>query len=97
MIVEIQCLPNPPGVPSDSYRHVEAAITEVQRSGLVYEVGALGTTVEGDPDVVWPLVRSVHEACLRSGAEGLVTVVKVEQSAGEESPTIRSLTGKFRR
>lgn len=96
MIVEIQCLPNPPGVESDTYRHVEAAIAEVQRSGLVYEVGALGTTVEGDPDVVWPLVRSVHEACLRSGAERLVTVVKVEQTADGESPTIRSLTGKFR-
>ena len=96
MIVEVQCLPNPPGVKSDRYRHVEAAIVEVQQSGLVYEVGALGTTVEGDPDVVWPLVRSMHEACLRAGAEGLVTVVKVEQTTGGESPTIRSLTGKFR-
>lgn len=96
MIVEIQCLPNPPGVAGDSYRHVEAAIAAVQASGVAYEVGALGTTLEGEPDTLWPLVRRVHEACLQSGAGGLVTIVKVEQSTGGDGPTIQSLTGKFR-
>ena len=96
MIVEIQCLPHPPGVEGDPYQHVEAAIAEVQGSGLPYEVGALGTTVQGDPDAVWPLVRRVHEACLRSGAAGLGTVLKVEESSTLPSPTIESLTGKFR-
>ena len=80
----------------DPYQHVEAAIAEVQGSGLTYEVGALGTTVQGDPDAVWPLVRRVHEACLRSGAAGLVTVLKVEESSGWAASTIESLTGKFR-
>ena len=44
MIVEIQCLAFPPGVEGDTYRHIEAAIRVIQRSGLAYEVGALGTT-----------------------------------------------------
>ena len=96
MIVEIQCLPRPSGVEGDPYRHVEAAIAEVQGSGLTYEVGALGTTVQGDPDAIWPLVRRVHEACLQSGAAELVTVLKVEESSGGEASTIESLTGKFR-
>lgn len=96
MIVELQCLASPAGTPDDPYRHIDAAIAVVQGSGLKYEVGALGTTVEGEPDEVWPLMREVHEACLNAGAEGLVTVIKVEQAARAGGPTITSLTGKFR-
>ena len=47
MIVEIQCLAFPPGVEGDTYRHIEAAIRVIERSGLAYEVGALGTTLQG--------------------------------------------------
>ena len=46
MIVEIECLANPPGVPDNRYRHIEAAIAVIEGSGLKYEVEALGTTVE---------------------------------------------------
>jgi uncharacterized protein YqgV (UPF0045/DUF77 family) len=96
MIVELQCLASPAGTPDDPYKHVDAAIAVVQGSGLKYEVGALGTTVEGAPDEVWPLMRQVHEACLNAGAQGLVTVIKVEQTVAVDGPTIDSLTGKFR-
>ena len=96
MIVELQCLASPAGTPDDPYRHIDAAIAVVQGSGLKYEVGALGTTVEGEPDEVWPLMRQVHEACLNAGAHGLVTVIKVEQASRVDGPTIDSLTGKFR-
>ncbi len=96
MIVELQCLASPAGTPDNPYRHIDAAIGVVQDSGLNYEVGALGTTVEGEPDEIWPLLRQAHEACLNAGAEGLVTVIKVEQTARVDGPTIDSLTGKFR-
>jgi uncharacterized protein YqgV (UPF0045/DUF77 family) len=97
VIVEIQVLPSPPGNAENYYAHVEAAIAVIQASGLKYEVGALGTTIEGEPDQLWPLVRQAHEACLAAGAQGLVTVLKVEQAgAAREEPTIESLTGRFR-
>jgi uncharacterized protein YqgV (UPF0045/DUF77 family) len=96
VIVEVQCLPSPAGTPDNPYRHIEAAIGLIEGSGLKYEVGALGTTIEGEPDEIWPLVRRVHEACLASGADGLVSVVKFEQSASVQPPTIASLTSKFR-
>lgn len=97
MLAEIEVLPNPPGTPDDYYRHVEAAIAVLQSSGLKYEVEALGTTLEGDPDAVWATLRAAHEAVLAAGADSLVTVIKVAQS-GEARPdaTIDSLTGKFR-
>ena len=97
MIMEIQCLPTPPGTPESKYAHVEAAIAVIQQSGLKYEVDALGTTVEGPPDAIWSLGRAVHEACLNAGASSLVTVVKFAQSRDEATGnTIDSLTGKFR-
>lgn len=97
MIMEIECLANPPGVPDDRYRHVEAAIAVIERSGLAYEVDALGTTVEGEPDELWPLLRAVHEACLDAGADSLVTVVKVAQTSSQlPQVTMSGLTGKFR-
>ena len=84
-------------VVDDRYRHIDAAIAVIETSGLRYEVGALGTTVEGEPDALWALSRAVHEATLRSGADSCVTVIKVAESRmDEEAPTIDSLTGKFR-
>ena len=97
MIVEIQVLPHPPGTPENRFANVDAAIAVIQQSGLRYEVGALGTTIEGEPDDVWPLLRRVHEAALQAGAEGLVTILKLEQTAPQATQlTIDSLTGKFR-
>jgi uncharacterized protein YqgV (UPF0045/DUF77 family) len=97
VIVEIQCIASPPGTPDSRYRHIEAAIAVIERSGLTYEVDALGTTVEGEPDALWPLLRAVHEASLLDGAESAITVIKVAQSAdAAEQPTVEGLTGKFR-
>jgi uncharacterized protein YqgV (UPF0045/DUF77 family) len=96
MIVEIQVLPHPLGTPEQPFANVDAAIAAIQQSGLKYEVGALGTTIEGEPDAIWPLLRRVHEACLQ-GAEGLVTVIKVEQVApAGRQLGMDDLTRKFR-
>lgn len=97
MIMEIECLANPPGTAEDRYRHIEAAIAVIETSGLKYEVEALGTTIEGEPDQLWPLLRRVHEACLEAGADSVVTVVKVAQTSSRLAPsTMASLTEKFR-
>jgi uncharacterized protein YqgV (UPF0045/DUF77 family) len=95
VILEIQCLPSPIGTKDDPYRHVDAAIAVIDASGLHYEVGALGTTVEGTADELWPLARRVHQACVVSGATTVVTVVKMAESL--DDITMDSLTGKFRR
>ncbi|MBL8775608.1 MAG: thiamine-binding protein [Acidimicrobiales bacterium] len=90
-------MPQPLGTPNDRYAHVDAAIAVIQAAGLPYEVGALGTTVEGPPDELWPLVRAVHEATLIAGATAEVTVIKVaEAAAGADQPTVAGLTDKFR-
>lgn len=96
MILDIEVLPRPAGTPESEYAHVESAIAVIQGSGLHYEVHALGTTVEGDPAAIWDLARRIHEATLESGAEGVVTVAKFQQSRTDNPPTMASLTAKFR-
>jgi uncharacterized protein YqgV (UPF0045/DUF77 family) len=93
VIAEIQCLPSPAGTPDNPYAHVEAAIAVIQESGLHYEVGPLGTTLEGDADAVWAVLRAAHEACLTAGATGLISVVKF---AEVPTKTMDNLTRKFR-
>ncbi len=92
MIAEIQVAPSPPGTPDDPHAHVEAAIAVIQASGLRYEVGALGTTLEGEADEVWATLRAAHEAMLAAGATAGLSHIKV----ASVNRTMESLTQKFR-
>lgn len=99
MIAEIHVQPSPSGTSDNRYEHVEAAIAVIQHSGLHYEVGALGTTFEGESDEVWATLRAVHEACIGSGADGVISNVRVAERAsspGDAPPSMVALTGKFR-
>jgi uncharacterized protein YqgV (UPF0045/DUF77 family) len=92
VIAEIQVAPSPPGTDENPHAHVEAAIAVIQASGLRYEVGALGTTLEGDADQVWTTLCAAHEAMLAAGATGGISHIKV----ASVNRTIESLTAKFR-
>ncbi len=95
MIAEIHVSPSPAGTSEDRYAHVEAAIAVIQASGLRYEVGGLGTTFEGEPEDVWAALRAAHEAVIVSGADGLITSIRLGQHAVDDI-TIDALTAKFR-
>ena len=92
VIAEIQVAPSPPGSPENPHAHVEAAIAVIQASGLRYEVGALGTTLEGEADAVWATLRAAHEAMLAAGAAGGLSHIKV----ASVNRSMDSLTHKFR-
>ena len=92
VIAEIQVAPSPPGTPGNPHAHVEAAIEVIASSGLRYEVGALGTTLEGEADTVWDTLRAAHEAMVTAGAAGGISHVKV----ATVNRTMDSLTAKFR-
>ncbi len=97
MIVEIQVLPSPAGTSEDTYAHVDAAIEVIERSGLRFEVGPLGTSFEGSSAEVWPVLRAAHEATLAAGAGSVVTVVKLAEGRAGAGPGMEDLVGKFRR
>ena len=92
MIAEIQVAPSPPGTADDPHAYVEAAIAVITASGLRHEVGALGTTIEGEDDAVWATLRAAHEAMLAAGATAGISHVKI----ASVNRTMDSLTRKFR-
>jgi len=97
MIAEIQVLPTPSGTPEQAYAHVDAAIAVIQAAGLAYEVGPLGTWVEGPPDALWPLMRAVHDAALHAGARSVVTILKLAEGAeGGDALTAERLIAPHR-
>ncbi|PFG35841.1 uncharacterized protein YqgV (UPF0045/DUF77 family) [Flavimobilis soli] len=96
MLAHIQVSPRPAGTADQPYAHIDPAIAVIQDSGLVHEVGAMGTTVQGSPDEVWALLRRVHEATLAAGARGVTSHIKVGQGADDDGPTIEDLVAKFR-
>jgi len=99
VIAEIQCLPTPAGTDEHRYAHVDAAIAVIEASGLHWEVGPLGTSVEGPPDALWAVVRRAHEAGLAAGADGVVSVIKVAEAGADGAdtgPSIADLVEKFR-
>ena len=71
-------------------KHVIAFSAEFPGKIVPMDLGALGGEL-------WRLARAVHEACLASGAESVVSVIKVAQAAdGAAAATMEGLTGKFR-
>ena len=95
MLAEIQVIPQPSGTATNEYEYVEAAIDLIQKSGLPYEVGALGTSIEGPSDEVWDLLRRVIEISVESGAESALAQIKIGYFPSEEK-SIVGLTSKFR-
>jgi uncharacterized protein YqgV (UPF0045/DUF77 family) len=92
VIAEIQVAPSPPGTADDPHAFVEAALQVIAASGLHYEVGALGTTLEGEADEVWATLRAAHDAMLAAGATAGLSHIKV----ATVNRTMDSLTHKFR-
>ena len=95
MIVEIQVVPKPSGNESSRYYFVERALDLIKSSGLKYEVGALGTTIEGEADAIWALLRAIHRAPLDAGADSILTYIKISEHA-DRPVTMSELTDPHR-
>ena len=68
-----------PAVEGSFRPYVKAALAEIESSGLKYEVGAMGTTLEGELDEVLKAIGSAHRAVLAAGARRLVTSIKIDE------------------
>jgi len=61
---------------------VDAAVEEVKKAGVKYEVDAMGTTMEGDLDTILQVAKRAHEAALKKGAERVVTELRIDEKTG---------------
>ena len=58
--------------------YIDAAIDEVKKSGLKYEVDAMSTTIEGELDEVLDVVKKAHCAVKDVGAGRVLTELKID-------------------
>jgi uncharacterized protein (TIGR00106 family) len=88
--VSIEVLP----LHHDPYPIVDKAIAVIQESGVKYEVGPMETTLEGDLDELWEIVKKAHRACFVEGVAHVVTVVKIGESV--HGTSIEGKVSKYR-
>ena len=92
-ILNIQVIPKVLD-PDDLYPAVEAAVAVADNSGLHYEVGALGTTFEGDLDEVLQVVTEMQRALVDWGSPNVISQIRLFHDPAGVS--MDGLTGKFR-
>lgn len=76
MLAELEMVPLGTKSPSLSGMLAEVAAL-IDRSGLDYRVGPMGTVIEGEWDQIIPLVKRCHEAMLKS-AERVMTTIRID-------------------
>lgn len=58
--------------------YVDAAVEEVKRAGLKYEVDALSTTVQGNLDQIFDVVKKAHQAVQSKGVGRIITELRID-------------------
>ncbi|MDF2503644.1 MTH1187 family thiamine-binding protein [Clostridium sp.] len=83
VIADIAVMPLVPTASEEElYKQVDAAIDYIKKSGLKYEIGAMSTTVEGEYDEVFDLIKKVHRIPFEVGSERVITMVRIDEKKG---------------
>lgn len=68
-------------VPEDHWEHMSGDIANVvkivQSSGLDYELGPMGTSIEGEADAVFKVLEEMHMA-MRKNSRRVSTLIKID-------------------
>jgi uncharacterized protein YqgV (UPF0045/DUF77 family) len=90
--VGVQVLP----LTEDAIPIVDRAIAAIAASGLKYEVGPLETTIEGPFEAALEAAKAAHLACLETGVQHVVTIIKIADGAAG-AHTSEEKTAQYRR
>jgi len=90
-VVEISVAPLGTATPGVS-SYVAACVEVVAASGLNYQLTPMGTVIEGDIDVILPVLRKMHEVPFGRGAQRVSTLIKIDDRRDSES---HGLQGKI--
>lgn len=90
--VELQVVP---GGVDNVYEVVDSVIALIKESGLKYEVGPMGTTMEGELPELLKIVEKAQQVCIEGGASRILSVVKIDYKP--EGSTIDEKIGKYRK
>lgn len=56
---------------------IDKVIALVKKSGVTYEVGPMETTMEGDIDTLFTIIRKAQDVAVKAGATQVFTNVKI--------------------
>lgn len=89
-VVEISVAPLGTANPSVS-SYVAACVGVVATSGLSYQLTPMGTVIEGDIDMIFAVLRRMHEVPFDKGAVRVSTLIKIDD---RRDPGHHGLQGK---
>lgn len=58
--------------------YVRAALKVIEKNGLVYEVGPMGTCVQGEMDEIFSVVKAIHEQLATMGCMRMLTTIRID-------------------
>jgi uncharacterized protein (TIGR00106 family) len=83
VIADVAVMPlRPYAGEEEMYKVVDACIEEIQKSGLKYEIGAMSTTIEGELEEVFDLLKVIHRIPFNLGCERVITTARIDEKAG---------------
>lgn len=62
--------------------YIQMAVAALEESGLRYEVGAMGTAIEGELDEVLEAIKGAHRRVLEAGAGRVLTEIRIDERKG---------------
>ncbi len=82
----------PIGTPTPSVSRYVAGVQKIlQRSGLVHQLTAMGTIIEGDLDAILAVIREMHESPFHEGAARVSTLIKIDDRRDKEHTIARKM------
>lgn len=83
VIADVAVMPLLPAKDEDQmYAYVDKVIDYIKKSGLKYEIGAMSTTIEGEYDEVFDLLKVIHRIPFNSGCTRVITVIRIDEKIG---------------
>lgn len=83
VIADVAVMPlRPYAGEEEMYKVVDACIQEIQKSGLKHEIGAMSTTIEGEFEEVFDLLKVIHRIPFNLGCERVITTARIDEKTG---------------
>ncbi len=69
-----------------------------EAEGINYQIGPMGTSMEGDLDTLLRVARQMHEACFRMGYPRVITTIRIDDRRDKDlsmAYKVESVKGKL--
>ncbi len=90
-VVQVTVVPLGTASPSLSAYVKDVLAVLAHYPNVTAHVGPNGTTLQGDLDALWPIIRQMHEAPFKAGVQRVMTLVNID----DRRDTAGTIEGKL--